>query len=95
MEIRGEFHQGMFQSLGREDLELLEQYLLADFSIKALAERSGMGYTALRSRLDRLIQRYKDLKTNEQEKKRILDLLAEGKIDAAEAAQFIAAIGSQ
>ena len=92
-EVRAEFRQALFQNLMAEDLELLEKYLLADFSIKELAKRTGMGYTALRSRLDRLIGRYRDLRSGEEEKRQILDQVAAGELPAAEAAKRIAKIG--
>ena len=31
-----------------DDLAFLERYLMAGFSIKAMAEQNGMGYTAIR-----------------------------------------------
>ena len=92
VEIRGRFRQTFFQMLNVEDLELLEQYLLAEFSIKALAESSSMGYTAIRTRLDRLIERYRRLRSGEIEKKRILERVATGELNAAEAASLIAEI---
>ena len=58
VEIRGQFRQTQFARLPDEDLEFLERYLLAGFSIKALAEESGLGYVAIRNRLDRLIETY-------------------------------------
>lgn len=90
VEIRGRFRQTQFQMLSADDQELLEKYLLAGFSIKALAEQTGMGYTAIRSRLDRLIERYDRLRQGEDEKKRILDSVATGEISVAEAAELIA-----
>jgi hypothetical protein len=90
VEMRGRFHQTFFQMLDAEDQELLEKYLLADFSIKALAEETGMGYAAIRSRLDRLIERYRRLRQREEEKKRILEQVGAGKISASEAAELIA-----
>ena len=66
----------------------------ANFSIKALEERTGMGYTALRSRLDRLIANYRRLLEGEDEKRKILDELAEGKITASEATDRISRIPS-
>jgi hypothetical protein len=56
VEIRGRFRQTLFQMLTAEEQDLLEKYLLAGFSIKALAEETGMGYVAIRNRLDRLIE---------------------------------------
>ena len=92
LEIRGKFRQTLFQMLDDEEQQLLEQYLLSDFSIKALAEKTGMGYAAIRTRLDRLIEHYQRLLTGEDEKKKILDRLAGGEISAAQAADLIARI---
>ena len=89
IEVRGRFHQTLFQQLSGEEQQLLEDYLLAGFSIKDLASQTGMGYTTIRSRLDRLIERYQRLRQGEEEKKRILEMVAAGKITAAEAARLI------
>jgi len=93
VEIRGRFRQTLFQMLTAEEQDLLEKYLLAGFSIKALAEETGMGYVAIRNRLDRLIERYRDLREGESEKRQILDKVASGEITAGEAAELIARIG--
>ncbi len=89
VEIRGAFRETLFDQLGADDLAFLSQYLLAEFSIKALAEQSGMGYTAIRSRLDRIIARYRQLHAGEDEKRRILSRLEAGEIDAERAAALI------
>jgi hypothetical protein len=65
VEVRGKFQQTQFSRLPHEDLEFLERYLLSGFSIKALAEESGLGYVAIRSRLDRVIELYRNLHNNE------------------------------
>ena len=93
VEIHGAFRQILLHQLPTEDLEFLEQYLIADFSIKALEERSGMGYVAIRNRLDRLIEHYHALVSGEETKKKILDQVASGEITAAEAAERIARLG--
>ena len=90
VEVRGKFRQAVFQMLSSDDQEFLEKYLLAEFSIKALAEESGMGYTAIRSRLDRLIHNYRSLCEGEVERKLVLEKVASGEISAAEAAEMIA-----
>ena len=90
VEVQGRFQQTFFQMLDADEQQLLEKYLLADFSIKALAEETGMGYAAIRSRLDRLIEHYRRLQQGEEEKKRILDRLGRGEISASEAAELIA-----
>jgi hypothetical protein len=92
VEVRGRFRQGLFQMLSDEEQRLLESYLLADFSIKALAQESGMGYAAIRSRLDRLIEHYRSLRNADEEKKRILEQVAANELSAAEAAELIANI---
>ena len=89
IEIRGRFRETLFQHLTPDEQLLLERYLLAGFNISALAEQTGMGYTAIRSRLDRLIEHYRRLRESEEEKKRILDRVASGEISAAEAAEQI------
>jgi len=89
IEIRGRFRQTLFHLLSGEEQQLLEDYLVAGFSIKDLAQQSGMGYVAIRSRLDRLIEHYQALRRGEVEKKKILDRLAAGKITAQEATRLI------
>jgi hypothetical protein len=91
-EIRGRFRQTLFQMRDPAEQELLESYLLADFSIKALAQESGMGYAAIRGRLDRLIAHYQQLRSKEDERKLILQKVASGKLTAAEAAELLARI---
>ncbi|HNT34751.1 MAG TPA: DUF2089 family protein [bacterium] len=89
VEIRGRFRQTRFAQLSDADSEFLERYLLAGFSIKALAEESGFGYVAIRSRLDRLIERYQKLRDDEDAKRAILDRLEKGEITPSEAAEAI------
>jgi hypothetical protein len=89
IEIRGHFRQTHFSRLPQDDLEFLERYLLSGFSIKALAEESGLGYVAIRSRLDRLIEQYQNLHRNEDAKRAILERLERGEISPAEAAKAI------
>jgi hypothetical protein len=91
-EVRGRFRQALFQRLDDEEQRLLEDYLLAGFSIKALAAQSGMGYAAIRTRLDRLIEHYKRLQEGENDRKLVLQRVAAGEISAAEAADLIAKI---
>ena len=85
VEIRGKFRATQFEKLSSEDQAFLEGYLLAGFSIKALAEQSSMGYTAIRSRLDRLIEDYHRLKTSEDTRLRILDGIEKGEMTPEEA----------
>ena len=88
-EIRGPYRQVLFQMLTTEEQQLLEDYLLMDFSIKDLAAQTGMGYAALRTRLDQLIAHYRTLRQSEEPKKAILERVAAGMLTAAEAARLI------
>jgi hypothetical protein len=85
VEVRGPFRQALFSQLPAEDIAFLERYLLAGFSIKALAEESGMGYVAIRNRLDRLLASYGRLRNNEDAKRAILEKLEKGELTAEEA----------
>ena len=89
-EIRGSFAQSLFNQLGAHDLEFLEKYLSAGFSIKAMEARTGMGYTAIRNRLDRLIDNYRRLTGVEDSRKKILHRLESGEIAATEASELMA-----
>jgi len=89
VEIRGRFRVTQFSRLSSEDLEFLERYLLAGFSIKALAEGSGLGYVAIRNRLDRTIESYRRLHQGEEAKCAILERLESGEIPAEAAAAAI------
>lgn len=93
VEIRASFQSSLLAMLGQDEQELLEQYMLAEFSIKALAERTDMGYAAIRTRLDRLISSYKSLKAKDQSKKQILDKVASGELSARQGAEMIKNLG--
>jgi hypothetical protein len=92
VEVRAKFNQSHFQSLSADDQAFLEEYLLADFSIKALAERSGLGYAAIRTRLDRIIGTYRNLYDNEAAKRAVLEQLERGEITAEKAAEIISGL---
>ncbi len=89
VEIQGRFQVTQFSHLSSEDLEFLERYLLAGFSIKAMAEGCGLGYVAIRNRLDRIIESYRCLLESEKAKCAILEKLDNGEISAEEAAAAI------
>ncbi|MHC4394871.1 MAG: DUF2089 family protein [Planctomycetota bacterium] len=85
VKIEGSFSQTFFDRLSPEDQNFLEQYLLAGFSIKMLEKTSSLGYAAIRSRLDRLIASYKQLKKMDAQKKAVLEQLRTDQISVAEA----------
>ena len=92
VEVRGKYRASLFDMLTPEEQELLEQYLLAEFNLKKLSERTEMGYLALRNRVDRLIAHYRSLIDHEDKKKEILDRLGAGKLSVDEAVKRIAAL---
>ena len=85
VKIEGTFTQTALGRLSPDDQRFLEQYLLAGFSIKALEQTSGLGYAAIRSRLDRLITDYKSLVKMDAQKKAVLEQLRINEITVAEA----------
>jgi hypothetical protein len=92
VEVRAAFRASIFDRLRPDELDLLEQYLLVDFNLKKLSERTGLGYMALRSRVDRLIAHYRELLSQEDEKKQILNQLDQGELSVDDAVSRIAAL---
>jgi hypothetical protein len=85
VKIEGDFSTTLFDRLSPEDQRFLEQYLLAGFSIKTMEENGSMGYAAIRSRLDRLISNYKQLRKMDAQKKAVLEQLRSGQISVTKA----------
>ncbi|MCE5185425.1 MAG: DUF2089 family protein [Planctomycetaceae bacterium] len=53
--VEGVFAESLLGRLSPEDQQFLLEFLLSNFSIKALEENSKFGYAAIRSRLDKLV----------------------------------------
>ena len=87
VKIEGPFAENVINRLSASDQQFLEEYLLAGFSIKALEQNSTLGYAAIRSRLDRLIQNYQKIKKADAQKKAVLEQLRSGDITVAQAKQ--------
>ena len=85
VKIEGDFSTTLFDRLSPEDQKFLEQYLLAGFSIKTMEATGSLGYAAIRSRLDRLIANYKELRKMDAQKKAVLEQLRNGQISVTEA----------
>lgn len=85
VKIEGNFEATFFNRLASDDQKFLEQYLMAGFSIKTLEQSSSLGYAAIRSRLDRLIAGYKELKEMDAQRKAVLEQLRMSEITVAEA----------
>jgi len=95
VKVEGNFGESSFNQLSAEDQQLLEQYLLAGFSIKALEQTSPLGYAAIRSRLDRLIANYKTLRKRDAQKKAVLEQLRTGEITVSEAKEKLTRLSGQ
>lgn len=81
------------QRLGNLPVEhqrFVEMFVLAGGSLKEVAERTGVSYPTVRSRLDKVIEALRDeiAKTKEIQGS-ILDAVDEGRITAEEAARII------
>lgn len=85
VKVEGVFPESVLNRLGADDQQFLLDYLLSGFSIKALEEKSNLGYAAIRTRLDRLIAGTRALIQSEEQKKAILDKLRLGEITVTEA----------
>ena len=92
VKIEGTFTENIFNRLPAGDIDFLEQYLLSGFSIKALEQNSSLGYAAIRSKLDRLIDSYQKIKKMDAQKMAVLEKLRKGEITVAEAKQKLSKI---
>ena len=91
--LEGSFRLPRIAMLAPDQAAFLAEYALAGFSLKALEERVGMSYPAVRARLDRIIASMKaisgDSSTRADERRAILDRLEQGQIKADDAIRMI------
>jgi len=91
--IEGRFHAGRLAQLAPQQLEFVETFLLCEGKIKAVEERLGISYPTVRARLREVIEAMgfepaeddRDRPLSEDDRKRILDDLAAGRISSEEA----------
>ncbi len=93
--IEGSFYTGRLSQLGPEQLQFVEVFLQCEGKIKAVEEKLGISYPTVRSRLRDVIgaMGYEmssdddegDLSPTEEDRKRVLDELAAGRISSDEA----------
>lgn len=90
--IEGSFYTGRLSQLGPEQLQFVEIFLQCEGKIKAVEERLGISYPTVRSRLrDVITAMGYEIPTespdepSEEERKRILDELAAGRLSSDEA----------
>jgi hypothetical protein len=91
--IEGRFYAGRLAQLAPQQLEFVETFLLCEGKIKAVEERLGISYPTVRARLREVIEAMgfepaeddRDRPLSEDDRKRILDDLAAGRISSEEA----------
>ena len=89
----GDFYTPRLYRLDSEDQQFIELFVLASGSLKQMADVLGVSYPTVRSRLDRLIVRLKDLKKNDDMRKHdILEDIETGRIPAKRGMRMIDAI---
>lgn len=99
--IRGKFKLPSTTRLEREQQEFLEVFLRARGVIATMEKELGLSYPTVRARLDSLLEAmglapYKESTRkprNEDEKRKVLELLENGEISADEAKTRLKAMG--
>ena len=91
--VEGEFHTPRLSRLSGEEQEFVELFVLASGSLKATAQRLGISYPTVRTRLDRLINRVQEQRTqDEQRKQRVLEAIEAGRISPKKGLRMIDAL---
>jgi hypothetical protein len=96
--IDGQFYTGRLSQLTAEQIQFAETFLQCEGKIKAVEEKLGISYPTVRGRLRDVIKAMgyemspdseEDTYMNEEERKRVLDDLAAGKISSAQAIELL------
>ena len=99
--LEGRFSTCKFCNLSREQMEFLEIFIRARGNIKEVEREMGISYPTVRNRLDNLIRALgfqpqaggeedqKMLEESRAKRLEVLDRVANGEIDAEEAARII------
>jgi hypothetical protein len=91
--IEGPFPLPRLAALPIEHQRFIEMFVLADGSLKAIAEQTGVSYPTVRSRLDKVVEALRqEIAKTQEVKGTILDAVGEGKLSADEAARLIKGI---
>lgn len=94
--IEGNFYPGRLSQLTPKQLEFVETFLLCEGKIKAVEEKLGISYPTVRARLREVIlamgyelneegEDRESARPSEEERKRILDEVAAGRLTIEEA----------
>ena len=89
----GDFYTPRLYRLDPEDQRCVELFVLASGSLKQMAELLEVSYPTVRSRLDKLIEKLKDIRQqDEQRKQKVLEDIEAGRISAKQGMRMIDAI---
>lgn len=89
--IEGQFDPGRLGRLSTEQTAFVETFVRCEGKLNRMEREMGLSYPTLRSRLTDIIRRMgypvgpESPGISEEERNQVLDALAEGKIDSAEA----------
>ena len=84
--------KGWAASLHTDELSFVKHFVLASGSLKAMAVQYAVSYPTLRARLDRLIERIRELDTEPADafRQSLRNLIAEGSLEPESARQLLA-----
>jgi hypothetical protein len=90
--IEGRFFAGRLSQLTAEQLQFVETFMQCEGKIKAVEEKLGVSYPTVRARLREVItamgyepEEEAEVPVTEEDRKRVLDELAAGRISSEEA----------
>lgn len=88
--IDAPFPMPRLSNLPVEHQRFIEMFVLASGSLKEIADKTGVSYPTVRSRLDKVIEVLRDeIAKTKSVKGSLLDAVGEGKLTAEEAARII------
>lgn len=96
--IEGQFYAGRLAQLMPEQLQFVETFLQCEGKIKAVEEKLGISYPTVRGRLREVnralgyeisADNEDETTLSEEERKRVLDELAEGRISSSQAIELL------
>jgi hypothetical protein len=88
--IRAEFPMSRLAGLPVEHQRFIEMFVLAGGNLKEIAERVGVSYPTIRSRLDKVIEALRgEIAKTQRVRGSLLDAVEPGKTTAEEAARLI------
>ncbi len=88
--VRAEFPMSRLGGLPVEHQRFIEMFVLAGGNLKEIAERVGVSYPTIRSRLDKVIEALRgEIAKTQRVRGSLLDAVEPGRTTAAEAARLI------